>query len=436
MKIIGSQKAAVPQLLAGFLAVSITLLGHVDTTSRSHPLTLAPPSASAEQLPAEEFEKLAEVRGLLQSKKYAAADAILTRSLALWRKSDQPPVSIATILKDRGNARQLINPQGALEDLDAALTLYAQMGAEDQPLDEIVGATFLRGQVHQRLSQLEAAEKDYSKAIDLDETNPFLWSARGDNRMRIADWTGAAQDYLTAEKGFKLIGDKLRRTLSAADASIAMYGSGDATAGLRKMEEVGKQARYDVASNDPENIPRLQELARKEAELHLVRAGAAWKEGKTAEAAGYWARGCIRLEGYAMDVVNRNAMRANKEDDAARRAMTGPNSQDKAEDALAGLLGMQPDSNYVKDRESDKPLWNQFVPGKATSFDPKAAVPGRLDEFVGCRPFYDPDWVQKNRAWPPEVQEGVKIFVKEFDFSKINDIKATKQFKFSWDEMM
>jgi hypothetical protein len=45
---------------------------------------------------------------------------------------------------------------------------------------------------------------------------------------------------------------------------------------------------------------------------------------------------------------------------------------------------MRPDSNYVKDRESDKPLWNQFVPGKATSFDPKTALPDRLDEVCVC----------------------------------------------------
>lgn len=179
----------------------------------------------------------------------------------------------------------------------------------------------------------------------------------------------------------------------------------------------------------------MQEIARKEAELHLVRAGVAWKEGKTAEAGGNWARGCVRLEGYAMDAGNRAALRGSQADDAARRVMTGPSRQDMAEDVLASFLGMETGSNYVRDRESDKPLWNQFVPGKATNFDPKAALPGRLDEFVACKPFYDAAWVEKNRAWPPELQEGVKTFVKEYDFSKINDIKASKQFKVSWDEM-
>jgi tetratricopeptide (TPR) repeat protein len=243
-------------LLACFSAVSLGLLGP-DITSLSHPNA----AWAALPMPEAEYARLAEVRGQLQDQKNAAAEVILTRSLELWQKSDQPPLEIATILKDRGNARQLNNPQGALEDLDAALKLYSQMSAEEQPNEDVVGATFLRGQVNQRLSQLEAAERDFSAALDLDGENPFLWSARGDTRVRRADWSGAAQDYLTAEKQFKVIGDKIRRTLAAADASIAMYGSGEKNAALEKMAQVGKQARNDVASNDPENIPRLQVLS-------------------------------------------------------------------------------------------------------------------------------------------------------------------------------
>jgi tetratricopeptide (TPR) repeat protein len=435
MRIQPSKKPAGWRFLSNFFAAFFILQGSVDMKSQYHLPTLVPRSALAEELADAEYSKLAEVRGLLQNGKYSAAEAILTRSLELFQETNQPSMEIATILKDRGIARQYSNPRGSLEDLAAAAKIYTQMSSEDQPVSDIVGVKLLRGQVNQRLSLLDAAEEDFSTALSLDEENPFLWSARGDNRMRRADWSGAAEDYLMAEAQFKLIGDKIRRTLAAADASIAMYGAGDKAAALEKMAQVGKQARNDVASNDPENIPRLQEIARKEAELHLVRAGLAWTEGKTTKAAEDWARGCIRLEGYAMDAANRNAQRMGKEADAARRALTGPSTRDQAEDVLASFLGMQPDSNYVKDRESDKPLWNQFVPGKATDFDPKAALPQHLEEFVGCKPFYDSEWVQKNRLWPPEIQSGVKVFVEEFDFSKIDDIKATKQFKVSWDEM-
>ena len=141
--------SAAPHLLACFSAVTLGLLGPVDISSLSHPLPLAPPAAWAaqQQLPDAEYARLAEVRGQLQDQKYAAAEATLTRSLDLWQKSDQPPLEIATILKDRSNARQLSDPQGALADLDAALKLYAEMSAEERPNDDVFAATFLRGQV-------------------------------------------------------------------------------------------------------------------------------------------------------------------------------------------------------------------------------------------------------------------------------------------------
>ena len=118
----------------------------------------------------------------------------------------------------------------------------------------------------------------------------------------------------------------LQKTCKAGDLFKATCLKGSfalaSLAALQKMADVGKQARFDVASNDPENIPRLQvlwclsvllascsgvsacslllsplsslhahesggdlcykcqEIARKEAELHLVRAGVAWTDGK------------------------------------------------------------------------------------------------------------------------------------------------------------
>ena len=289
-------RAAASRLLAGFLAASLCVVGHVDMSHPAHLTLAAPPSAYASQLPDAAYARLAEVRGLLQNQKFSAADAILTSSLELWKKTDQPAVEIAAILKDRANARQSSDPGAALADLDAALALYAQLGDGEQPTDEVVGATFLRAQVHKRLADFEAAESDFAAALILDDENPFVWSARGEARLqrRPADYAGAARDFLRAETQFGLIGDKIRRTLAAADASLALYGSGEKSAALEKMAQVGRQARFDVASNDPENIPRLQEIARKEAELHLVRAGVMWRQGKAAEAAGYWARGCVR----------------------------------------------------------------------------------------------------------------------------------------------
>lgn len=196
----------VSQILICFLAASTSAFWPMDISSlQSRPLAIVPPAWAA-SIPDVEYARLANVRGLLQSQKYAAADEILTRSLELWQKSKQPAMEIATILKDRGRARQFNNPAGALADLNAALEIYAHMRSDERPLDEVMGATFLRAQVNQRLSDLEAAEHDYTTALNLDEENPFIWSARGENRLRREDWTGAAQDFLQAETQFKLIG--------------------------------------------------------------------------------------------------------------------------------------------------------------------------------------------------------------------------------------
>ena len=65
--------------------------------------------------------------------------------------------------------------------------------------------------MNQRLSNFEAAEQDFSAALDLDEENPFLWSARADTKLRLGNWAGAAKDYKQAEAQFKLIGGAIFR---------------------------------------------------------------------------------------------------------------------------------------------------------------------------------------------------------------------------------
>jgi tetratricopeptide (TPR) repeat protein len=194
------------------LAASIGFFGPADFgTALLQARIVAPAPAWAAPIPEMEYAKLSEVRELLQTGKYQAAEATLTRSLKLWQAAEQPAAEVAAILKDRSIARQESNPMGALADLDAALELYASMDDEERPAEEVAGATFLRAQVNQRLSNFEAAERDFSAALELDEENPFMWSARADSRLRgatsaSANWAGAAQDYLQAEKQFKLIG--------------------------------------------------------------------------------------------------------------------------------------------------------------------------------------------------------------------------------------
>ena len=95
---------------------------------------------------------------------------------------------------------------------------------------------------------------------------------RKTHEARISLDSGAAEDAQRAELEFKLIGDKVRRILAAADAALALYGDGDEAAAVDKMRYVFKNKGVP-ASNNPDDIGLLQELSRKDAELHLAYAG-------------------------------------------------------------------------------------------------------------------------------------------------------------------
>jgi hypothetical protein len=145
---------------------------------------------------------------------------------------------------------------------------------------------------------------DLSAAItrldDLDAieaTNPYLFQERAEARMRTREWAGAAEDAERAQAEFKQLGDKIRALLAACDAALALYGEGQTEAAVAKMAYVFKNKAIP-ASNNPDDIGLLQELARRDAELHLAFASHAFSEGNRAEAEKQWSSGCIRLEAY------------------------------------------------------------------------------------------------------------------------------------------
>ena len=103
-------------------------------------------------------------------------------------------------------------------------------------------------------------------------------SERSTARSRLGDFTGASEDAFRAEADFKSIGDKVRRLLTAADGALALYGSGDVAAGVEKMRYVFANKGMP-ASNNPDDIGLLQELSRKDAELHLAYAAHLYNNG-------------------------------------------------------------------------------------------------------------------------------------------------------------
>ena len=124
-----------------------------------------------------------------------------------------------------------------------------------------------RAEVARRLNQwelvnrdLEAAEQSLDRLPRVAQTNPFLYQRRAEARMRLGQWSGAVDDALEAEAEFYLIGDKIRRTLAAADAALALYGDGQYEEASEKMVQVFRQ-KGQPTSNNPDDIPLLQVLS-------------------------------------------------------------------------------------------------------------------------------------------------------------------------------
>ena len=160
--------------------------------------------------------------------------------------------------------------------------------------------------------------------------------------MRLGRWDDAAADALEAEEQFTTIGDKIRRTLrcmvtqsywsacryhhfpsssrllsttpphevyfpvtilSAADAALALYPS-DRVASVEKMRQVFREKGLPT-TNNPDDLPLLQELSRADAELHIAYAADLYANGQKSRAKEQWESGCIRLEAYVQVMMRR-----------------------------------------------------------------------------------------------------------------------------------
>ncbi|KAL3892592.1 MAG: hypothetical protein SGPRY_014982 [Prymnesium sp.] len=366
--------------------------------------------------------------GLLTS-----ADSELGKSISQWEITKQPPDEVAALYKTRGIVRaELDQPERALSDLLKAISLYGEVGSKPDPA-EIQRTYQLRARINQALGRVQDQVEDLSAAIarldDLDPieaTNPFLFAERAEARMRVRDWSGASEDALQAEAEFGAIGDKIRRLLASADSALALYGAGDVPEAVEKMKYVFKNKGVP-ASNNPDDIGLLQDLARKDAELHLAYAAELFSNGATKNSAEeQWTSGCIRLEAYVQDALLRmeeeQALRAAeaKADETGRsttlRASSvadplgslTPNS-----DFNAALNGLDPKSPYVTQRPQQGYFWYKTSEGEVERRDRGVAL-AKADATLSCIRFRSADWLSSNRPeWSPELVEKTVAFTSE-----------------------
>ena len=132
-----------------------------------------------------------------------------TLQLAHWRPDAPGADDVAAALLHVGLFRQLELPLTIREDLLAE--------AESRISQTITRARFhqARGDLHHRRDDLDGADQDYARALDLFSTVPdnlglaTVHRARGELRLRRADLDGADQDYTRALELFSAVHDDL-----------------------------------------------------------------------------------------------------------------------------------------------------------------------------------------------------------------------------------
>lgn len=359
-----------------------------------------------------------------------AADAALTASEKEWRRTGQPADELAAILKARGGVRQQAGQaEAALKDLSEALALLQGAAGSGAEPAEVQRAFVARARAFAAFSRWKEAEADLSAAIvrldDLDAieaTNPYLFAERGAARSKLGDFAGAADDALRAEADFGAIGDKVRRLLSSADAALALYGADDVPASVSKMRFVFK-SKGNPSSNNPDDIALLQELSRKDAELHLAYAAHLYGDAaEPARAAEQWESGCIRLEAFVADgearieeearlqAAEAEQARATGRADTLRASSVAslplgalsPNS-----DFNARLNGLDPQSPYVTQRPGTSYFWYKTGEGEVERRDAGNGLV-RPDPSLSCAKFRDASWLRESRPeWPPALADNV-----------------------------
>ena len=402
-----------PSTLAAAAASAILL-----ATQPVLPALAAPPTADMLVVLRKGYQEAAD--GLLPS-----ADSDLSKSIAEWKRTEQPPDEISALYKVRGTVRQQLGRNAdAVADLDQAIDLLAKSTKPD--VAEVQRAYLQRARLHAALQQWAAAEADFTSAIDrldaldaIESTNPFLYQERSGARSRLGRFDGAADDALAAAAEFKAIGDKLRALLASSDAALALYGAGDIDEAVARMKSTfTSYGAKSPATNNPDDIGTLQKLARREAELHLAYAVHLYGTDSVANEAAaqkQWQTGCIRLESFVSDALQRQEEEARlreaeaKQSEASGKELAGTLKASSVAgnlfntDAIARLNGMDPESPFVTQRPQSAYIWYQQGENAVQRRNPGTEL-ANVDPALSCAKYRQPEWLKRNAPeWPPEL---------------------------------
>jgi hypothetical protein len=275
------------------------------------------------------------------------AEPLLSECIDAWRAARQPNAELASLFRLRASARlQLADQAAAVADLNTALELATTSGEAGERLQILqLRAAAFEATGAWRLAEADLGALLAEEAGEIGGKNPFLRTRRARARQQLADWRGAASDLADAEEQLEVIGDRIRALLASCALALAQYGAGDSDESLRTIARVF--ASYTKpGSNNPDDLPLLEDLSRREAELHLVLAAhygggpTALADGRDADAAAAeWGVGCLRLGVYDEQL----RLRRTEED----RRRISPSALELVTRSLARLSGLAPDSPYV-----------------------------------------------------------------------------------------
>jgi tetratricopeptide (TPR) repeat protein len=280
-----------PALLAGILSATAV------------PALAAEPSPAALQI----------VQQALESSSAQKSDAVplLDKAINTWKKEKLPDDELAGLYRLRADARNRLGaPDKAEADLSEVVRLLRGPGAAAADPAELPRALLFRARLEFARSAWSAAREDASAALALDDSlenleqkNPFTYELLGRAALRDGDFAAAAAAFGSAEKAHDRVGDAIRARNAGADRALALLGAGD-DAGSTESRRIFAQ-KSNPRTNNPDDIPLLQELSRKDAELHLALGAKLAAKGDGKDANALWETGCIRLRTYVDDATAR-----------------------------------------------------------------------------------------------------------------------------------
>lgn len=189
-------------------------------------------------------------------------------------------------------------------------------------------------------------------------------------------------------------------------------------------------------SNNPDDVPLLQELSRKDAELHLALSARLYaKDDDRTDATALWQTGCLRLKTYVDDARTR-VVADDAEDlgnDQRTKAKKNRALADAARSLAAVSVGLDPANPYVTQRTGQNFLWYEFEADGAgqagedysprgdakvkrrrvgsTAYDATYGKLAKVDAALSCDAFTSEAWLAANRPeWPPELRGDAQKF--------------------------